>query len=112
MPLAKARMWMRFANNSTLEKALAGKPWVKPKPVQDPPAEALPRAGVFPNPAPFPNLVPFPNQGVFPVPQLILPGIDPKMQEAMQKAQELMLKAVLIRGEIGRSNFAGLIASL
>ena len=75
----------------SLEKALAGKAWVKPKPVEEAPARDFP-----------PN---FPPPGVrpFPMPQpvpLLGPGFfDPKAQEAMQKAQELMLKAALLRVE-------------
>lgn len=75
-----------------LEKALAGKAWVKPKPVEEPPANPG-----FDPPARIPGVrsQPFPNPLVLPA----LPGIDPRNQEAMQKAQELLLKAAVIRGE-------------
>lgn len=64
-----------------VEKALAGKAWVRPKPVEDP-AEP-PRRGprdVVPQPVP-------------------LPGVELRMAENLQKAQELMLKAALLRAE-------------
>src|SRR6185437_1179128 len=71
---------------AALEKALSGKAWVRPKPVEEPKAE-LPRPGFVPNPGFFPN------------PPLVFPDFDPKAMEGMQKAQELMLKAILIRGD-------------
>jgi hypothetical protein len=70
----------------SLEKALAGKAWVKPKPAVAPPAPPAFQPG-FPQPV-FP-------QAAFPP----FPGFDPRMQEAMKKAQELMLKAALLRGD-------------
>ena len=78
-----------------LEKALAGKPWVKPQPAEEPPA--APRAG-GPNPLPFPQFPQFPG-GIRPVP---FPGgmraFQPDL-EAIQKAQELMLKAARLRAD-------------
>jgi serine protease Do len=65
----------------SLEKALAGKAWVRPKPVEEP-AEP-PRRGardVVPQPVP-------------------LPGVELRMAENLQKAQELMLRAALLRGD-------------
>jgi membrane-associated protease RseP (regulator of RpoE activity) len=71
-----------------LEKALAGKAWVKPKPVEEPPMVVQPAPGVrpFPQPQPVP----------FPLPRF---EVDPKQQEAMQKAQDLILKAAMIQVE-------------
>ena len=64
-----------------LEKALAGKAWVKPKPVEEPPAP--PRFN--------------PRDGL-PRPEA-LHGLDPRMPENLLKAQELMLKAALLRAD-------------
>ena len=78
---------------AALEKALSGKAWVRPKPVEEPKAE-LPKPGLVPNPGFFPN-----------PPLVFPPGLDPRfmtdrlVMENMQKAQELMLKAILIRGD-------------
>jgi hypothetical protein len=67
-----------------LEKALAGKAWVRPKPMEDPPE---PRVDPRRNPREdVPRPVPF-------------PGIEPRLAENLQKAQELMLKAALLRAE-------------
>lgn len=71
-----------------LEKALAGKPWVKPKPVEEL------RAG-GPNPLPLP---PFPG-GIRPVPfpdrmQLFAPDL-----ESIEQAQKLMLEAARLRAD-------------
>lgn len=63
-----------------LEKALAGKPWVKPKPGEETPSRPpLADPGRLPPPIAFPN-----------------PRIQPDA-ELMQKVQELMLKAALLR---------------
>lgn len=72
----------------SLEKALVGKAWVKPKPVEEPPAPPGFDPGRNPGirPQPFPNPIP-------------LPALDPRNLEAMQKAQELMLKAAILRAE-------------
>lgn len=81
-----------------LEKALAGKPWVKPKPAEEPPA--APRAG-GPNPLPFPQFPQFPPfpGGIQPVP---FPGRIQPFQpdlEAIRKAQDLMFKAARLRAD-------------
>ena len=62
-----------------LEKAVAGKAWTKPKPVDDPPPVTRPNPGEFPRPEPRrrPDALP----------------------ENLIKAQELMLKAALLRAE-------------
>lgn len=65
-----------------LEKALAGKAWVKPKPVEEPPA----RPPVAGNPGRLPPPIAFPNN-------------RRDDAEMMQKVQELLLKAALLRGD-------------
>lgn len=67
-----------------LEKALAGKAWVKPKPVEDPPERPAPRAT-------FPGRV----QPVFPGGF----GAAPPDRDAVARAQELMLKAAELAAE-------------
>lgn len=65
-----------------LEKALAGKAWVKPKPVEDQPA----RPPVVGDPGRLPPPIAFPN-----------PRRNDADAEIMRKAQELLLKAALLR---------------
>lgn len=67
----------------SLEKALAGKAWVRPKPVEEPadPPRRNPREDV-PRPVPLP-----------------FPGGAELMPENLLKAQELMLKAALLRAD-------------
>jgi len=67
----------------SLEKALAGKAWVRPKPMEEP---LDPRAD--------------PRRPREDVPRpLALPGIDPRIPDNVLRAQELMLKAALLRVE-------------
>lgn len=66
-----------------LETALAGKPWVKPKPADEPPAPS----GVRPVP---PRDVPPFFGGIQPAPADL---------EAIQKAQKLMLEAALLQAD-------------
>lgn len=68
---------------NALEKALTGKAWVKPKPVEEPPA---PPAG--PAPLPFPGVQPGLQFG------LVQPDLN-----SLLKAQELLLKAAELAGE-------------
>ncbi|MDB5307220.1 MAG: mucD 1 [Gemmataceae bacterium] len=77
----------------SLEKALAGKAWVKPKVVEDPPAPPAFPGGLQPFPQP-----PFPGGGrPFPVrPVVPFPGglqINQPDKEMIQKAQGLLTKA-------------------
>jgi len=65
-----------------LEKALAGKAWVKPKLVAEPPPPVA-------DPPRFPRPQPMPLPPQF--------NVDPKQAEMLQKVQELMLKAALLR---------------
>lgn len=69
-----------------LEKALAGKPWVKPRVADNPPFPANP-----------PALPPF-RGGIQPLP---FPGIPPGQPnlEDIQKAQKLMLEATRLQAE-------------
>ena len=73
-----------------LEKALAGRAWVKPKPVDEPPAPPV----ATPAPAkPFDNRVP---QGRFPQPLVIGRGLDGDI--AQLQAELLRQQADMLRG--------------
>src|SRR5262245_37358360 len=84
-----------------LEKVLAGKAWVKPKPVEEPPAPQTPPAAPLALPGNF-NRMPLQGRGGFVQPPVIVGGLDADVARLQAELlRELAQNDALIRGRMG-----------